>query len=337
MGETKIEWATHTANWLAGCMKISPACQHCYAETMTARLATMPHAPARYRDGVVRDRRWTWRVTYDADALRAAFDGLHNAKSPRRVFCNSMSDTFHENAPPESLDDLAAAISSLRDVRSDHVLMLLTKRPRRLLEWQRLHFPDGLPSWVWVGCTVEDQRRADERIPVLLKVAAKVRFLSCEPLLGPVQLGVMVGERCSFYDYGLGERAGSIAWVIVGGESGPSARPMHPEWARSLRDQCVGAGVALHFKQWGEWAPDDAIEGAGIAHGWYEQGREDGGVPCHWWHDSGLRRTIEESGMVVPDGEIGGDTRVYLVGKRAAGRLLDGRTWDEFPGEVRGG
>lgn len=276
MSETKIEWATHTANWLAGCTKISPACQHCYAETMTARLATMPHAPARYREDVVKGRRWTGRVTYDSDALRAAFDGLCDAKSPRRVFCNSMSDTFHADAPPKSLRHLADRImhheklrhaNGLTDrplMRCDgHVIMLLTKRPDRLLAWQREHFPDGLPSWVWVGCTVEDQRRADGRIPVLLKVAAKVRFLSCEPLLGPVQLGVMVGERCSFYDYGLGERAGSIAWVIVGGESGPGARPMHPEWARSLRDQCVAAGVPFFMKQMSSPAkhdiPDDLL------------------------------------------------------------------------------
>lgn len=276
MSETKIEWATHTANWLAGCTKISPACQHCYAETMTARLATMPHAPARYREGVVSDRRWTGRIAYDADALRAAFDGLRNAKSPRRVFCNSMSDTFHADAPPESLADLAHAIRGLNqeylltelpgrkgsfgEPRVHSVIMLLTKRPDLLLAWQREHFPDGLPPWVWVGCTVEDQRRADERIPSLLEVRAEVRFLSCEPLLGPIRLdyvehpdgswwGYLAGMDGDQTGYGMGGRTGGLSWIIVGGESGPGARPMHPEWARSLRDQCASAGVPFFMKQ----------------------------------------------------------------------------------------
>ena len=255
---TKIEWATHTVNWLAGCTKISPACTNCYAEVMTARLATMPNAPARYREGVVSDRRWTGRVTYDSDALRAAFDGLRDATSPRRVFCNSMSDTFHADAPPESLRHLADRImhheklrhaSGLADrplMRCDgHVIMLLTKRPDRLLAWQREHFPDGLPSWVWVGCTVEDQRRADERLDHLLNVHARVHFASVEPLLGPLDLEEwMPGPRADGTDNFRG-----LSWLIVGGESGPGARPMHPEWARSLRDQCSAAGVAFFMKQ----------------------------------------------------------------------------------------
>ena len=276
---TKIEWATHTANWLAGCTKISPACQHCYAETMTARLATMPHAPARYREGVVEDRRWTGRIAYDANALHQAFADLESSRDPRRVFINSMSDTFHEDAPPESLEELALAID-LHDqcwFRSDtgcerldavgydistmemptrgrrSCIMLLTKRPDRLLAWQREHFPDGLPSWVWVGCTVEDQRRADDRIPYLLQVDTAVRFLSCEPLLGPVDLDKLACRYRS--SEAIGVRIGGrhewpgIQWVIVGGESGPGARPMHPEWARSLRDQCSAAGVAFFMKQ----------------------------------------------------------------------------------------
>ena len=319
MAETKIEWATHTQNWLAGCSKVSPACSNCYAETMTARLATMPDAPARYRDGVVEGRRWTGRVTYDPGALSRTFAGLAAAKSSRRVFVNSMSDTFHSGAPPESLTDLAAAIRGLDALRGDHVLMLLTKRPGRMLAWQREHFPYGLPSWVWVGCTVEDQRRADERIPHLLEVAAEVRFLSVEPLLGPVNLdpvfGLQPGHRwapclCEEIDptdrpcivcesrRGLGAESG-IHWVIVGGESGPHARPMHPDWARSLRDQCAAAGVAFHFKQWGEFAPEDRPE-------------------------------VIEQCIANAAGSLSGLMR--RVGKHAAGRILDGRTWDQVPG-----
>ena len=330
---TKIEWATHTVNWLAGCTKISPACTNCYAEVMTARLATMPNAPARYREGVVSDRRWTGRVTYDSDALRAAFDGLRDATSPRRVFCNSMSDTFHADAPPESLRHLADRImhheklrhaNGLADrplMRCDgHVIMLLTKRPDRLLAWQREHFPDGLPSWVWVGCTVEDQRRADDRIPYLLQVDTAVRFLSCEPLLGPVDLDKLACRYRS--SEAIGVRIGGrhewpgIQWVIVGGESGPGARPMHPEWARSLRDQCVAAGVPFHFKQWGEY-----------------------GVTDRPLHDASFVAYTDGKPEPFDCGSLNTDRpHMFMsrIGKHAAGRLLDGRTWDEFPGEVRG-
>jgi len=308
---TKIEWATHTANWLAGCSKASPACQHCYAETMTARLATMPHAPARYREGVVEDRRWTGRIAYDADALHLAFTRLDAAKSPQRVFVNSMSDTFHEAAPQESLRDLARAIQYVPATGMEwpHVVMLLTKRPDRMLAWQREHFPDGLPSWVWVGCTVEDQRRADERLDHLLNVHARVHFASVEPLLGPLDLEEwMPGPRADGTDNFRG-----LSWLIVGGESGPRARPMHPEWARSLRDQCVAAGVAFHFKQVGAWA----------------------------WDPNGDRCVaLDGRNMpnVEPNGSNGdGTVRIRRMDKHAAGRLLDGRTWDEFPGEVRGG
>ncbi len=253
---TKIEWATHTANWLAGCTKVSPACTHCYAETMSARLATMPHAPDRYRDGVTKDRRWTGRVSYDRDALHAAFRAFRYARQPQRVFVNSMSDTFHADAPPESLADLASSIRAWGDGAENggHVIMLLTKRHDRLLSWQREHFPDGLPAWVWAGCTVEDQRRADERVPVLLDVAARVRFLSVEPMLGPVDLAQAGGIRWdSVGDStpGTGESfaTSDIGWVIVGCESGPRRRETSGEWVRAIRDDCVRAGVPFFLKQ----------------------------------------------------------------------------------------
>jgi protein gp37 len=350
MGKTPIEWATHTSNWLAGCTKVSPACQHCYAETMTARLAAMPNAPARYRGGVIEGRRWTGRVAYDRDALHRAFDELEAAREPRRVFINSMSDTFHPDAPPDSLHDLALEIQvydqtwwrsdtgcehadavgeeissmemSTRGRRS--VIMLLTKRPEAMLAWQRDHFPDGLPSWVWVGCTVEDQKRADERVPVLLEVDAAVRFLSCEPLLGPINLSPQFpdGSWWQYLDnldgspgggYGRGGRpGGGIGWVIAGGESGPKARPSHPDWFRSLRDQCAGthgaAGVPFFFKQWGGHGPAQAIwDKERMA--WFTPTKA--GYP---WHEN----------------------RLEPLPKHKAGRLLDGVTHDAVP-EVNDG
>ena len=248
---TKIEWATHTANWLSGCTKVSPACTHCYAETMSLRLATMPHAPPRYRDGVVEGRRWTGRVSYDRDALHAAFRDLLGCRQPKRVFINSMSDTFHADAPPESLEDLADAINDWSDIVSKatapvpgHVIMLLTKRPDRMLAWQREHFPEGLPAWVWVGTTVEDQRRADERVPVLLDVAARVRFLSVEPLLGRVCLPYSAFNGADSF----GSMEG-IGWVIVGCESGPRRRETSAEWVRAIRDDCARVGVPFFLKQ----------------------------------------------------------------------------------------
>lgn len=272
MSKTKIEWATHTSNWIAGCTKVSPACKHCYAETMTARLATMPNGPARYRDGVVEDRRWTGRVSYDADALKRTFEGLRSARKPRRVFINSMSDTFHADVPPESLDDLAREINQLdvelaRQERVPHSILLLTKRPERLLEWQLEHFPLGLPHWVWVGVTAENQEQADKRIPVLCEVAADVRFISAEPLLGHIEMEPLWTAR--------------IGWVIVGGESGPRARPTNPTWVDSLKARCQSASIPFFFKQWGEWV-------------------------CL-------------------------DSEVLLVGKKAAGAMLDGCEWREVP------
>lgn len=304
MSATKIEWATHTENYLAGCTKVSPACTHCYAESMTARLATMPNAPDRYRDGVVDGKRWTGRVMYSPERLRAMFDGLRGARSPRRVFVNSMSDTFHAAAPPESLEDLAYGIRAVEAVRrvhgaAPHVLMLLTKRPGNARAWQRKHFPEGLPSWVWIGCTVENQEAAAERIPVLCDIAVKpggVRFLSCEPLLGPIRFADVPGFN----------RAGSAGqdivqhlWVIAGGESGPKARPSHPDWFRSLRDQCAVAAVPFHFKQWGEWIYESAV--------------------------------VDPEERCLQYATVGG-AYVVRVGKKAAGRLLDGVEHNGVPG-----
>lgn len=244
--KTTIEWATHTANWLAGCTKVSPACTHCYAETMSARLATMPKAPPRYRDGVVEGRRWTGRISYDRNALFQAFDDFMEARRPQRVFINSMSDTFHADAVDDSLIDLAEAIKMVSQPMTvkGSVIMLLTKRPDRLLSWQREHFPDGLPAWVWVGCTVEDQRRADERVPVLLEVAARVRFLSVEPLLGRVCLPYSAFNGSDSFDSMEG-----IGWVIVGCESGARRRETSADWVRAIRDDCVRSGVPFFLKQ----------------------------------------------------------------------------------------
>jgi len=182
--------------------------------------------------------------------------------------------------------------------------------------------PDFLPTWppqnLWLGVSVEDQQRADERIPLLMQTPAALRYLSLEPLLGPVDLSKWLLCHCSA-ETGHCDPClqGCPKWAIVGGESGDRARPMHPNWVRSLRDQCKFSRLSFFFKQWGEWAP---WEGAGV------------GVP------SIEARRINDTGQditSIPELHCGDeqvtDAYVYRVGKKAAGRELDGRTWDEMP------
>jgi protein gp37 len=208
--------------------------------------------------------------------------------------------------------------------------LLLTKRPENF--WYRVRlaaiehyartgddaFYIWLQEWriegkaphnVWIGATVEDQERANERIPHLLKIPAKVRFLSCEPLLGPVEFSDVTHRADCVSRLGKPALEG-IHWVICGGESGPKARPMHPDWARSLRDQCVAAGVPFFFKQWGEWL---AVS------------QSDDDDPDT---SPGSRK---ESKFVCAHEDTGTGECVFRVGKKAAGRLLDGREWNEFP------
>jgi len=208
-------------------------------------------------------------------------------KKPRVVFVNSMGDLFHEGVPDEWIDQVFAVMV----LCPQHTFQVLTKRAERMRAWVRryrdksvvegMDIGDGPITFerafahVWLGVSAEDQVRADERIPALLGTPAAVRFVSCEPLLGPVDLSRVclvpqidalggayvesgmpyVGEWDVDGPYPADAQRRSLNWVIVGGESGPGARPMHPDWARSIRDQCEAAGVPYFFKQWGEWRP----------------------------------------------------------------------------------
>lgn len=230
---TSIEWTDASWNPVTGCNKVSPGCKFCYAERFAKRLEAMGNP--RYVNG--------FKVTLHWDLV----DLPLSWKTPRLIFVNSMSDLFHEEIP---LDFIRAVFRTMEQAHW-HTFQILTKRPKRLLEVAP-HVP--WPANVWMGVSVEN---ADYtwRVNDLQQVPAVVRFLSVEPLLGPIPNLPLDG----------------IHWVIVGGESGPSARPMKPEWVREIREQCQRAGVAFFFKQWG--------------------GRK----------------------------------------KKAAGRILDGRTWDEMP------
>lgn len=244
--KSAIEWTEATWNPVTGCDRVSEGCDHCYAQTLAKRLKAMGN-PRYQRDGDSRTSGPGFGLTLHHDQIDLPF----HWHKPRRVFVNSMSDLFHDDVP----DDFIADVFQVMAQADRHQFQILTKRPGRmaslLARWQsssELADLVELPN-VWLGTSVENQRWADVRVPNLLQTPASLRFLSCEPLLGPIDLRLEGTEEV------LNARLPQIDWVIVGGESGPGARPMHPDWARSLRDQCVDARVPFFFKQWGGRTP----------------------------------------------------------------------------------
>jgi len=291
---SKIEWCHHTHNFWVGCAKVSPACVFCYAEGWAKRTGH----PELWQGQRRRTTALNWRQPLKWDRQAAA------AGEPVRVFANSLADFFDNQVPVEWRDDAWALIRATPNL----TWMLLTKRPQNIAEMLPPDWSGGYPN-VWLGITVENQEEANRRIPYLINSPARRRFLSCEPLLGPVDLTwvclvpdgkVLPGVH---FDALQGRR---IDLVIAGGESGPSARPMHPAWVRSLRDQCMAAGKPFFFKQWGEYQPR--------AHGI-------DGWAVHWQ---------AEPGQWV-DGLSARDDTMIRVGKKAAGATLDGREWREMP------
>jgi protein gp37 len=225
-----IEWTEATWNPVTGCDRVSEGCDHCYAQTLAKRLRAAGN-PRYQRDGDPRTSGPGFGLTLHWDVLERPLGW----KRPRRIFVNSMSDLFHPKVP---VDFISRAFDVMGKA-DHHTFQILTKRPGRMASvLRRLRVPP-LPN-AWLGTSVENQKWADVRIPMLLDTPAAVRFLSCEPLLGPLDLTGYLGD---------------VDWVIVGGESGPHARRMEPEWARSIRDQCASAGVAHFFKQWGGRTP----------------------------------------------------------------------------------
>lgn len=296
---SSIEWTTHTFNPWRGCTKVSPGCAHCYAETLSGRNpGTLGKWGPNGTRVIAAEAQWNLVRKWDREAAIAA--------RRDRVFCASLADVFEgpETMPSGSVTAVHAARARLFNLIAqtpDLTWLLLTKRPHN---WRSVlgHAwnvspthggPAGVdliadwlegkpPANVWMGASVENQDAADERIPHLIATPAAVRLLSCEPLLSPVNLDGWLGEVDGEDESGCPTTAAGVDWVIVGGESGTKARPMHPNWARWLRDQCQAAGVPFFFKQWGEYAP----------------------------HRDGF---------------------MQQVGKKKAGRLLDGREWSEVP------
>lgn len=320
---TKIEWAEETWNPVSGCTKVSEGCQHCYAERMAKRLAG--------RFGYPADE--PFRVTFHEDRLNEPL----RWRKPRRVFVCSMGDLFHEAVPLAWVELIYATMLKA----PQHTYLILTKRPERMqtairVLAQNQHliaqkygavlsvfggYGARPPSHIWLGVTAETQKRADERIPILLQTSAAVRFVSVEPMLSEIRLRGKWLDPYPIRSYDtprFDRHTGktrfvdtprpSLDWIIVGGETGPGARPMHPDWARSIRDQCQAVEKPFFFKGWGEWAPWITGFGRGM-----------NGV------------LVRRDGTIGELGDGTSGTGMCRVGKPRSGRLLDGREWNEYP------
>lgn len=311
--KSSIEWTDATWNPVTGCTKVSPGCDHCYAETFAERWRGIPgHYFENGFDVTLRPERLDQPIRW---------------RKPRRIFVNSMSDLFHDDVPGEYIAQVFAAMGLARW----HTFQLLTKRHGRMRSmlnsqvfriqmldaayrmvtgesgavlpaevkqayWARkdevlqgerdsaLEWP--LPN-VWVGVSVEDQKWADIRIPALLDTPAAVRWISAEPLLGPLRLNEWLGAEAKV----------ALNWVVLGGESGPGARPMLDNWAREVRRQCEASATPFLFKQWGAWAPSP---------------------------NGNLVSVVDAEGHEWP-------ARMFRGPKAATGRMLDGQTWDQYP------
>lgn len=334
--KTAIEWCHHTFNPWRGCEKVSPGCANCYAEATSKR---NPKVLGEWgpdtRRAPASEGYWRQPLSWNREAEKAG--------ERHRVFCASLADVFEER---EDLEAWRQRLFELIEKTTHLDWLLLTKRPDFAADWLRERYETAgsgpLPN-LWLGTSVEDQKRADERIPELLRAPAAVRFLSCEPLLEEVDLRGLLrprlgrsGEcpRCGFLDSTWGHArqcTGVIDWVIVGGESGSKARPVHPDWVRLIRDQCQWSGAAFFFKQWGAWAPRrvrNIARGskAGSIEPWTivsSTERKNRGARVYHAYPRNLE--LDQNGFA--DYWL-----LEKAGKKAAGRLLDGRTWDELPG-----
>lgn len=297
MQNSKIEWTDNTWNPIRiegsrsfYCVKVSPGCENCYAERMAKRLAAMG-GDASFTP--YKATKWMPPLELNEKIL----DKWKKLQKPQRHFVSSMTDVFGEFVP---IDWIYKILDAMVVAHKQH-FQVLTKRAQRMRtvvdSYCTARGYDELPGNIMMMVSVEDQRRAEERIVYLVGTKCKLRGLSCEPLLGPVHLG---------------EHLKSIDWVIVGGESGPGARPMHPDWVRAIQQRCSEVGVPFFFKQWGEWLPWEDAEGDYLS--------QNGQLLC----------LFEAMGINGWDKDWADGCHYQKVGKHAAGRKLDGIEYSEF-------
>ena len=377
---TKIEWTDATWNPVTGCSVVSPGCKHCYAMRLAG--GRMKNHPSRAGLTQPTDAGpvWTGEVRFNEQWLNQPLDW----SKPRMIFVCAHCDLFHEDVPDDWIDRIFAIMA----LCPQHTFQVLTKRAERMRDYMRSctlerlaasvptpsnprmskHEVDARitasppavaelyhcsrPEWplrnVWLGVSVEDQKRADERVPHLLDTPAAVRWVSAEPLLGPVDLSGYLRVAGGSFDGdplagafmaqaiedGTGWARPALDWVVAGGESGPGSRPMHPHWVERIRDDCAAVGVPFHFKQWGDWVPalqfpagidDDPEQSRFASVVW------DGSA----WEETNGHWTDREQWAIAECGQDP-EQQMFRVGKKRAGRLIDGVTHDVFP-EVRAG
>ncbi|HAQ19560.1 MAG TPA: phage Gp37/Gp68 family protein [Prolixibacteraceae bacterium] len=299
-----------TWNPIVGCSKVSPGCDNCYAERMAVRLASMPNQSVSldykcvlFPDQNNKQTSWNGHTIFRQEQLLIPFKW----KTPRMIFVCSMGDLFHESVSHEFKKLVFQVIHD----KPTHIFVVLTKRPEsmaKFFSWlKNSNVAANFPN-LWLGVTAENQEEANKRIPILLQIPAAKRFVSIEPMLGPVDLAWIadssihaidsLDNNSITHDNNVIEKG--LDWVICGGESGPKARPMHPDWVRTIRDQCQKAGVPFFFKQWGEWVSANI-----------------GDVKKY---PLSILKGITDHRMVYAK-----------VGRKAAGDLLDGKEWHEWP------
>lgn len=343
--KSHIQWTDATWNPVTGCSKVSEGCRNCYALHDWTRLSAPREKPNVY----------TGRKFTDIMVHPERLDQPLRWKKPRMIFVNSMSDLFHESVPDEFI---AQVFQIMAQCIGKHIFQILTKRPERMMkfinacgksetgyithnrqnpkgfdpgtgiivsypEYEHLHgytkFCNVISeNWplpnVWLGASVEDQKTADERIPLLLQTPAAVLWISAEPLLGPLDISRWLPDAADLSEYmpsGNYEKYQRLNWVVTGGESGQHARPSHPDWFRILRDLCYHVDVPFFFKQWGEWKQAEFTDD------WIRE--YDHGEVHHWLG----------KGMLYPEDKS--QPPMVRIGKKAAGRLLDGKEHSEYP------
>jgi protein gp37 len=347
MKQHKISWLNipgyipATWNPIVGCNKTSPGCRECYAERMANRLAGMPLQSYKYAP-VITDGKWNGKTFIDSFSI----DKPSSWRKPHSIFVCSMGDLFHESLSFSDID----TVYEIMAYNPQHIFIVLTKRPERALEYFRwlgekvksIGFDSiptrsenpldyiGGPSHIWIGVTAENQEQADKRIPILLQIPSEIHFVSCEPLLGLLNLLKYLPVIAGHDKF---NRDSQVDWVIVGGESGHNARAIHPYWVTSLKEQCNKSSTAFFFKQWGEWY----TKWANIQNG----------EPVFKYYDSYLQFTqkywvnkgdccIDMNGKIC---KTGGDmvnaqypvAIMQFVGRNKSGRLLEEREFNEFP------